>query len=444
MKKLFIWLVFLLFLYFFSPKIIAAAFSFKIASLSTEIISSTEEAILVNLLITDLPGDSYFRVAFQKQNGSPYFGYIKNNLDQWVKVSENCNNFYFINNKSTNELTIPLKIVDYNIESGTYNIKAHRYTSSCNYTSSINSLPIEIIFPSPTPTLTPIATINPTITPLLTPTITPSLTPTPTLTLTTTINPTPTIEPISFNNIFISEAMVNPNHDDKEWIELYNNNDFDVSLENWYLDDVENSGSSPRKFSCFIKTKDYCVIELTSAIFNNSADTVRLLDFNKNLKDDFEYVNSVQGKSYGRINLENNDFCLQEPSKNIVNNQCLTNSTISTTPISSSTTLTSNITKTPIINNKDKSIKPKNNFTKFNYLNKNNYNKKKININNQSGNVLGLANKRYNDNVNQPIKNLIILSISYCFLTIFSILIKIKIIKYEKIKTIFLPFTHSQ
>ncbi len=433
MKKLIICLIFLIFYYFYIPNNLYAAFSLKVASLSANVISSTEEAILVNLQITDLPSDSYFRVAFQKQEGAFYFGYIKNHLNQWIKVSDNCNNFYFTN-KSTTELTIPLKIGDYTIESGTYNIKAHRYTISCNSTVSINSLPIEIILPSPTPTLT--STLTPSQN------YSPTPLPTPTSTLIPTITPSPTLEPISFNNIFISEVMVNPNSGDKEWIELYNDNDFDVNIDNWYIDDIENGGASPRKFSCFIKAKSYCIIELTSAIFNNSKDSVRLLDFNKNLKDDFEYQNSLQGKSYGRINFENNDFCLEEPSPNNSNNSCIINLTPTLTPLLTSIIKT---TTSNIINNlkETKILKPTTQLIKLNYLNNTNHYNSNVD-NYQSNNVLGITTQKVFKKHNQNLYYLFFLSIIYSTLTIISILIKIKIISYEKIKRIFLSSSYPQ
>jgi hypothetical protein len=91
------------------------------------------------------------------------------------------------------------------------------------------------------------------------------------------------------DSIYLSEVMANPPTSEKEWIEIYNNNDFSVSLNNWYIDDLENAGSSPKIFSLEIAPKSYAVFDLTSSMFNNDGDSVRLLDFNKNLKDDFEY-----------------------------------------------------------------------------------------------------------------------------------------------------------
>src|SRR3989344_4224548 len=117
---------------------------------------------------------------------------------------------------------------------------------------------------TPTPTLTPTLTIIPTVTI----TAIPTETPTPT--------PAPTSIPQSYDNIYISEAMVNPTTGEKEWVEIYNNNDFSVSLNNWYIDDLENAGSSPKIFSLEINAKSYAVYNLTSSIFNNDGDSARL------------------------------------------------------------------------------------------------------------------------------------------------------------------------
>lgn len=190
-----------------------------------------------------------------------------------------------------------------------------------------------ILTPSPTPS----PTITPTSTIFLTPTITitPALTPASTLNPipTPTYSPTPTnqISVISYDKVYLSETMPYPETGEKEWVEIYNDNDFDVYLQNWFIDDIENAGSAPKTFSLIIGTKSYGLIELSSSIFNNNGDSVRLLDFNKNLKDSFEYSDAVKNKTFGRVSFENDDFCLQEPSKGYNNNPCI-NPTHSPTP----------------------------------------------------------------------------------------------------------------
>lgn len=162
---------------------------------------------------------------------------------------------------------------------------------------------------------------------IISPTSTPTAIPTPTTTPPISITNIPTSTPTSYqntyNSIYFSEVMVYPEKNETEWIELYNDNDFSVSLHNWYIDDLENEGSSPKLFSLEIPPKQYGVFELSSSLFNNGGDSVRLLDTNKNEKDTFEYSSAVQGKTFGRISFESDLFCLQNPSKNVPNNPCI-------------------------------------------------------------------------------------------------------------------------
>lgn len=199
----------------------------------------------------------------------------------------------------------------------------------------------------PTPTQSPTPTPTVTETPTPTPTLPASLTPSPTqVTLTITLTPmptatapTPTPVPTSYDNIIISEAMVNPESGEQEWIELYNDNDYEIFLDNWFVDDIENDGSSPKVFSLTIPSKSYGVFELDSSMFNNGGDSVRLLDFNKIEKAHFDYSSSEKGESWGK---ENDSYCLQEPSKGEANNSCISEET-------SATALTSPITPTPTL-----------------------------------------------------------------------------------------------
>ena len=146
-----------------------------------------------------------------------------------------------------------------------------------------------------------------------------------------TPTPTPTPQPevsessttTSYDSIFISEVMVNPEAGEKEWVEFYNGNGFNVSLVNWYLDDIENAGSSPKLFSLDIPAASYAVFDLPSSMFNNDGDSVRLIDSTRSVKDSFEYMGSEKSKTYGRISFSSDNFCLQEASKGMANTDCL-------------------------------------------------------------------------------------------------------------------------
>ncbi|MDD5481866.1 MAG: lamin tail domain-containing protein [Candidatus Shapirobacteria bacterium] len=170
----------------------------------------------------------------------------------------------------------------------------------------------------PTPTSTPIPTPLPTKPP--TPTPLPTPTPTLTPTATPTLTPTPIGSPQDHDQIFLNEVMANPSQG-PEWVELYNANDFGVDLENWLLDDLANGGSAWQKFSLTIEPYGYGVINLGKNIFNNTGDEVYLLNPFGQEKDHFSFSKTVVGQSWGKD--ENRDWCLQEPSPERANLDCL-------------------------------------------------------------------------------------------------------------------------
>lgn len=292
--------------------------------------------------------------------------------------------------------------------------------NSASYDSFTNTL--LVLDPPPTPT----ATLTPTPTP----------TPEPTANLPTQIptgrdpDPTPagvgtTPTPIFYQNIYISEAMVNPSSGENEWIELFNNNDFSVALTNWFIDDVENAGSSPKLFSLDIQAKNYGVVDLSSSMFNNTGDSVRILDFNKNLADSLEYTSSTQGKSYGRISYGSDEFCQQEPSKNQPNGPCI-NPTATPQPTQTKTPTTkipapAILSVTAVMNrliNITPSVSvnlPAGKAGRY------------IDTNIGEGEILGVSSRTKIKKYFQLIRFLSFISFSYSFLTIFSLFLRIKI-----------------
>ena len=150
------------------------------------------------------------------------------------------------------------------------------------------------------------------------PTPVPSLTFSPTVVLT----PTPTKSP-SVTNIRISEVMVYPSSAEPEWIELYNPNNFETVLLNWSVDDIANGGASPKKFTLTIPAKSFGIFELSSGIFNNSGDSVRLLNSDQQLIDSFSYTDSMKEMSIGKTDNFDSAYCFQEPTKGYENESCL-------------------------------------------------------------------------------------------------------------------------
>lgn len=111
------------------------------------------------------------------------------------------------------------------------------------------------------------------------------------------------------DDIFLSEVMPDPEGSDTEaeWIELYNQGTTDVDLGNWSLDD-EEGGSEPYIFpsGTRIEAQDFLVIYRVESdlALNNDADSVRLTDFDHQLKDEVRFEDAPEAQSYARIEFE--------------------------------------------------------------------------------------------------------------------------------------------
>ncbi|MBI3093050.1 MAG: hypothetical protein HYZ02_02305 [Candidatus Levybacteria bacterium] len=192
MKLAKLWAVFFLFfLFFLFPQKTFAAFSFSIDSTSAGVVSSGDQEVDVNLSIVDLPSESYFRVALQKESGGSYYGYVKNNNGDWVAIqpfSADCSVYYRASDTSIISLQLQFKLGANEIDNGSYNLKAHRFTStgSCSSTKATNDYAVTVSLSTPTstptlvPTNTPVPTATSVPTPTKTPTPAPVKTPTPT------------------------------------------------------------------------------------------------------------------------------------------------------------------------------------------------------------------------------------------------------------------------
>lgn len=276
----------------------------------------------------------------------------------------------------------------------------------------------------------------------LTPTPAPAPTSTPAPTATPSPTPLPAESPQSsqttYGNIFLSEVFPYPETSEHEWVELYNGNDFSVHLENWYIDDKENGGSSPKSFSIAISTKSYAVIDLTSSIFNNTGDSARLLDASRSPKDSFEYGKTEKGKSWGKITFENDEVCLQNPSKASANNQCLH----SPTPVQTANQSTSRQESTE----KPKTLASVSKITppppapyfEFPEMKTTSYEKPR-------GDILGSADKLYSRSIfqKQIVQSLSFFSFFQSLLTIIFILLRIKKERYENSEEFPFPFFYS-
>jgi len=215
--------------------------------------------------------------------------------------------------------------------------------------------------------------------------------------------------------------MAYPETGGNEWVEIYNDNDFDVELADWYIDDIENGGSAPKKISTPVSKKRYVVIDFVSSIFNNDADQVRLLDSEQIAVDELEYQGAAQGKSYGRSAWDSDALCIQEPSKNLSNNSCIVQPSI---PHKSTNSSKSSADNTKIAQT---SIPKVSNISTGKAYASGPYSIATTKVIIPQQNVLGTAT--YNSSSPSILSYLLFISGSYSILTICSILIKMRYVK---------------
>ncbi|PLX25116.1 hypothetical protein C0580_03265 [Candidatus Parcubacteria bacterium] len=126
----------------------------------------------------------------------------------------------------------------------------------------------------------------------------------------------------SEDDLIISEFIPNPiGSDDNEWVELYNQSDKNIDLSGWYLDDIDG-GSKPYNFvTSTIARKDFLLVtrEKSKITLNNSNDSVRLIDPNKQIWQQVEYEKIPEGSSYA-WDFENREwFVADKPSPGSIN-----------------------------------------------------------------------------------------------------------------------------
>lgn len=222
--------------------------------------------------------------------------------------------------------------------------------------------------------------------------------------------------------------MVNPEKGNYEWVEIYNDNDFYIYLNNWYIDDEENQGSSPRIFSLNIPAKSYAVFELTSSIFNNSGDSIRLLNSNRAEKDSIYYPKSIRGKTIGKISIYENETCIQEPSKSRENNSCIENNKLENIPTPTNIqafNVSPSVSPSNLkaINNNSYERYPAGSYNISQKIKEEN---KDNEIKDISGEILGQSINLQSNKPNTFLNSLLFCSFSLSFLTIVLIFFKIK------------------
>ncbi len=96
----------------------------------------------------------------------------------------------------------------------------------------------------------------------------------------------------SISALKITEFESNPfgGSSEKEWIELYNDENSDIDISGW---EIYDGLSSPKKIfvvqnETIIRSKEYYVIELSSAKLNNGGDFITIYDFSGTKIDETE------------------------------------------------------------------------------------------------------------------------------------------------------------
>ena len=325
----------------------------KVKAVTTSISSTPQnistDPFTIKVIISGASsGTNYLRIDLYKPSTANYFGETFIGSD-WYSGSDHTQ-YYPITAQSGIEWSGEIQGRFGNPSSnqydgtGTYKLRVRRHTQSGSYNSTeANNSAVDVTINVSTSTLTP----NPTPTQISSPTENQSSSPTLTEIV---LEPTSSIsvQPQNYNNIYISEVMIDPETGANEWIEIYNGNDYEIILTDWYIDDIENSGSTPKKFSLIINPKDYSVIDLSTSMFNNDGDSARLLDFSQKEIDSFQYQSSEKGKSLGRRSFDNDSFCLQIPTKQASNGSCTNPSAIPTPKPTASSTSINTSTNTPI------------------------------------------------------------------------------------------------
>ena len=122
------------------------------------------------------------------------------------------------------------------------------------------------------------------------------------------INPT--------SGISISEFMP---YSSIEWIEIYNQNDFDIKLVGWQIG--HNSSTIKDIPDLIIRAKNFNTFDFSSFLSNSNADKIILYDNNKKIIDSYEYYAGAYEleKSWSKVS---GSWCKADLSKGQVNNDC--------------------------------------------------------------------------------------------------------------------------
>jgi len=110
------------------------------------------------------------------------------------------------------------------------------------------------------------------------------------------------------SGVIINEFLPSPEGPDEqnEWIEIFNQNDFEVNLFNWEIKDVLGKTTSyifPKE--TVIKAKGFLIFNrpVTKIVLNNDEDGLIMFNPNKEIIDQVSYQKAALGQSFNKIDL---------------------------------------------------------------------------------------------------------------------------------------------
>jgi len=135
---------------------------------------------------------------------------------------------------------------------------------------------------------------------------------------------TPKVYP---TGIVINEVMPNPEGADEteEWIELYNQNNFEVNLSGWTIEDINGStktfiigGLPPTGGQAKILANGFLVLSRaeTKIMLNNDTDGIKLLNPNKEVLDSVSFTSAPLGQTYNKFS---GGWVWSSPTKGAIN-----------------------------------------------------------------------------------------------------------------------------
>ncbi|PIZ88859.1 MAG: hypothetical protein COX90_02405 [Candidatus Nealsonbacteria bacterium CG_4_10_14_0_2_um_filter_38_17] len=178
-----------------------------------------------------------------------------------------------------------------------------------------NSTPEILSQPTPTPTPIPTPTSGPTASPKPTPSSSPppisTPTPTPKSTLTPQPSPSPSLTPKTEikksypTGIIINEILASPEGPDEqeEWIEVFNQNNFEVNLSEWQIADaVGKTFTYTFPVGTKISAQGFLLLPRpeTKITLNNDGDELDLLQPDTKIVDSVAFEKAPQNQSYSR------------------------------------------------------------------------------------------------------------------------------------------------